>query len=200
MTSKISFQELEEELKSHDFSLITFNDNEIKIKGVSSITRFMIIVMAFIGLCLLAFGYISVFLIAKPEIVAGILLSGAGMVLIILPIYNYYSKSYYEFDFNKTDKAVIVKSLNPFPSKVSIPFDEIDSLHLKKNTLNSYVNDKSKGSYIYNYSISLKLKNNIQKGIIQFSKRDEKIEMFSINFTDLLVDLTGKQREFEVAN
>ncbi len=200
MTEKISFEELEEELKSHDFSLVTFNDNEIKIKGISGVTRLMIFVMSLIGICLIGFGYVSVFLMQKPEFVAGALLSGAGLVLIILPIYNHYSRSYYEFSFNKPENSVIIKSLNPLPSKMVIPFDQIESLHLKKNTLNSYVDDKTKGSYIYNYTISLKLKNNENKGIIHFSKRDEKIEMFSINFTDLLVELTGKNKEFEVVN
>ena len=88
MTEKISFEELEKELKAHDFSLVTFNDDEIKIKGISGVTRFMIIIMAFIGLCLVAFGYISMFVLQKPEYVAGILLSAAGLVLILLPLYN----------------------------------------------------------------------------------------------------------------
>jgi hypothetical protein len=199
MTEKISFDELEKELKAHDFSLVTFNDNEIKIKGISGVTRFMIIIMSFIGLCLVAFGYVSIFVIEKPEYVAGALLTAAGIVLILLPLYNYYSKSYYEFKFNKLDKSVIIKNLNPLPSTLVIPFDDIESIHLKKNTLNSYVDNRSTGSFIYNYSISLKLNNKENKGIIRFSKRDERIEMFSINFTDILVDLTGKQREFEVA-
>ncbi len=199
MAEKISFEELETELKSHDFSLLSFNDNEIKIKGISGVTRFMIIVMSIIGACLIIFGYVSVFMMAKPEYVAGVLLSAAGIILILLPIYNYYSKSYYEFDFNKDGKAVIIKSLNPLPSKMVIPFDDIESVHLKKNTLNSYVDSKSKSSFIYNYAISLKLKNKEQKDIIQFSKRDERIEMFSINFTDILVNITGKEREFEIA-
>lgn len=200
MTEKISFEELEKELKAHDFSLVAFNDNEIKIKGISTVTRFMIIMMTFIGFCLVTFGYISIFVLQKPEYVAGVLLSAAGLVLILLPLYNYYSKSYYEFDFNKKENAVIIKNLNPFPSTLVIPFDDIESLHLKKNTLNSYVDNRSTGSYIYNYAISLKLKNQEHKGLIQFSKRDERIEMFSINFTDILVDLSGKQREFEVAS
>ena len=199
MTEKISFEELEKELKAHDFSLVAFNDDEIRIKGISNVTRFMIIMMSFIGLCLVSFGYISIFVLQKPEYVAGVLLSAAGLVLIMLPLYNYYSKSYYEFDFNKNQKAVVIKNLNPLPSTMVIPFDDIESLHLKKNTLNSYVDNRSTGSYIYNYAISLKLKNQEHRGLIQFSKRDERIEMFSINFTDLLVDLTGKQKEFEVA-
>ena len=199
MTVQVTFADLEDELKSHDFKLITFNENEIKIKGISGMTVFMIIMMSFIGCCLMAFGFISVFAIAKPEYVAGVLLTVAGLVLIFLPFYNYYSKSYFEIDFNKPDQSVVIKSLDPVPSKQVIRFNEIESLHLKKNTLNSYVDNTTKGSYIYSYSLSLKLKNNMHKPVIHFSKRDERIEKFSINFTDLLVNLTGIQKEFEVA-
>jgi hypothetical protein len=197
MAQVISFKDLEEELKSHDLKLITFSDDELKIKGLASVTPFMIFIMTVIGICLVLFGIVSIFVVEKPEYVAGVLLSMAGVVLIILPYYNYYSKSYFEISFRKPEKVLIIKSLNPIPDKKIVNFDEIIAVHLKKHTMNSYVNDKSKSSFIYNYLISIKLKNNTQNSLFQFSKRDEKIEVFSNNFADILARLTGVAKEFE---
>jgi hypothetical protein len=200
MDQVISYKELEEELKSHDFKLVTYSNDELKIKGIASITPFMIAIMSVIGICLVLFGMISIFAIAKPEYVAGVLLSLAGVVLMILPFYNYFSKSYFEINFRRPDKSLIIKNLNPLPFKKIVKFEDITALHLKKNTLNSYVNDTSKSSFIYNYSISVKLKDNTHNSLIQFSKRDEKIEIFSNHFTDMLAQLTGVVKEFEPAN
>ncbi len=200
MDQSISFNDLQEELKSHDFKLVTFNNDELRIKGISGISPFVIVVMSFLGICLVSFGLVSLFVIQKPEYVAGTLLVLAGIVLVILPFYNYYSRSYFEVKFRKPDKSVLIKHFDPLPNKQLLKFDDIASFHLLKNTLNAYVDDTSKGSYIYSYSISMKLKNNDKMGIIQFSKRDQKIESFSVNFADILVNITGIPKEFEVAS
>lgn len=200
MDQVLTFENLQEELKSHDFRLITFDNDELRIKGVSGMSTFIIIVMSFLGICLAIFGIVSIFIIQKPEYVAGILLILAGIVLVILPFYNYYSKIYFEIKFRKPDKSVLIKHFNPLPNKKVLQFDEIESFHLLKNTLNAYVDDQSKGSFIYSYDISLKLKNKDKMEIIRFSKRDKKIETFSISFTDILVNITGIPTEYEIAS
>ncbi|HLF35664.1 MAG TPA: hypothetical protein VI583_15580 [Cyclobacteriaceae bacterium] len=197
MDQVLSKKELSEELKSHDFKLITYTSDEIRIKGISGISPFVIIVMSFLGLCLIVFGIISIFVIQNPEYIAGTLLILAGIALVFLPYYNYYSKSYFELNFSRNDKCIMIKKFNPFPQRQIIKFDEISSLKLLKNTLSTYVDDTTKGSYIYSFAVSLNLKNQDNLSLIQFSKRDEKIESFSVRFTDILTSITGIPKEFE---
>jgi hypothetical protein len=197
MDQVLSISELSEELKSHDFKLITYTSDEIRIKGISGISPFVIIVMSFLGLCLIIFGAVSIFVIQNPEYIAGTLLLLAGIALVFLPYYNYYSKSYFELDFNKKNKCIMIKKSNPFPQRQIIRFDEIESLKLHKNTLSTYVDDTTKGSYIYSFAVSLNLKNQNNLNLIRFSKREEKIESFAVRFTDILTSITGIPKEFE---
>jgi hypothetical protein len=200
MSYNISIESLENELKTMDYSILAYDDNELKIKRISRVSIFIIFMMSLVGIVLMFLSYVSIFVIANPEYFAGVILLISGLIIVLLPVYNYYSKKYFEIDLNKTKKYIGIKSLDPLPVSTKIPFDEIESLHIKKTKLNSSVSYQTKGSYVFIYTISLNLINKSQKELIRFSKRDEKVESFSIDFTNLLIELTGKNRLIEAVN
>ena len=195
MISKMSFEQLEKEFRSQDFSLIAFNESEIRIKKLSKITVFAIIIMSLVGIILFVFSYLSIFALSNPEYFAGFVLFIVGVVVVLLPIYNLFSKRFFEINFNKSSRSVTIKKLDPFPVKSLISFGDIHTFQLKKTALNSYVNNKTKSSYVYVYGLSFVLNNNDRKEFINFSKRDEVIEDFSINLTNHLIEFTGLNRE-----
>lgn len=197
MNYKISFEELEKELKTLDYSLITYTDSDIKIKKISTITIFIIILMSFVGISFMVMSYVSIFVLSSPEFIAGAVLAVVGIAIVLFPVYKYYSHKYFEIDFNGEAKLISIKYFDPLPVKHEISFDDIDSVQLKKMRLNSDVNAQTKSSYVYVYTISLMLKNKIRKELIKYTKRDERYEQFSLNFTNLLIDITGKSKNLE---
>jgi hypothetical protein len=200
MISKMSFEQLEKEFKSQDFSLITFDTGEIKIKKLSKITIFTIMIMSVVGIIFFILSYVSIFSLENPEYFAGFALFIVGVIIVLIPIYNLFSKRFFEINFNKKSRSVTIKKLDPLPVRSLIPFDDIHTFQLKKTALNSYVSDKTKGSYLYVYGLSLILKNNDRKEFINFSRRDELIEDFSINLTNHLIEFTGLNKEMQLVS
>lgn len=192
-----SFDKFQALLHNQNYHLDHIDEERISITGIAKINMVVTILLISLGAIIIIFGIVS-FTLDQPEILAGLVFFLVGILLIIFPYYNYYSRKRFRIDLDKSQKTIEFSPATFLRNKQKYSFDEVLNLYLKQKKVNVFVDDTSKSSYANYYSMGLNLSNGKDPALLHFSCQTEELECLVSEFSEVISHFIGvKKKDIE---
>ena len=189
-----SFDKFQALLHNQNYHLDHIDEERISITGIAKINMVVTILLISLGVIIIILGIVSITL-EQPEILAGLVFFLVGILLIIFPYYNYYSRKRFRVDLDKSHKTIEFSPATFLRNKQNYSFDEVLNLYLKQKKVNVFVDDTSKSSYANYYSMGLNLSNGNDPALLHFSCQTEELECLVSEFSEVISQFIGVKKE-----
>ncbi|MGK7392055.1 MAG: hypothetical protein ACNS60_17010 [Candidatus Cyclobacteriaceae bacterium M2_1C_046] len=189
-------QSVYENLKNQELSLKFVNEDEIQIIGNPKTQLFGKLLFFFLGSGIVAFSMILAQGTDTRSIIIMIVGLLIGFSLMVVPLYNFYSKKQFSVRISRVDRKVVVSGLR---GQNEISFANLASLTIKSFKMDDYVNDETADSNSFGTKFFLNLSSGKEQTLFTFSSRDRKsLNNFSeaygnflANFMNIKLEKTG---------
>ena len=178
-----SLDQIQALLHNQNYHLEQVDDEGICIKGVAKINTFVTVLLSVCGAILFILGIVSLTM-EKPEILGGVIFLLIGLLLILIPFYNYYSKKNFRIFLDKTAKKIEFSPANILAKKRKYSFGDVSKLYLKQKKVNTFVDNTTPSSYANYYSIGLHLSDGNDPALLHLSCQTQDIENIINQFSN----------------
>jgi hypothetical protein len=181
-------------LHNQNYHLAQVDDNGICIKGIAKINTFVMVLLSVCGAVLVILGFVSL-IMEQPEILGGIVFLLIGILLILIPFYNYYSKKNFRIFLDKTAKKIELSPANILAKKRNYSFGDVSKLYLKQKKVNTFVDNTTPSSYVTYFSIGLQMSDGNDPALLHFSCQTQDIEDIINQFSNKISSFLEVEKE-----
>lgn len=176
--------QVRQKLKDQELSLQNISDDEIQIIGNPRKQLVAKLLFALAGIVIVAFSMIFARGQGTNSLILMIAGSLVGLLLITMPLYNFYSKRQFRILISRKEKTVVLRSIR---STRAFNFSEIENLGMKIFKMDDYVSDETEGSTTFHCRFFLHLQDSSEADLFTFSSRNKNdLEKFSETYAQYL--------------
>lgn len=177
-------QSVYENLKNQELSLKFVDEDEIQIIGNPKMQLFGKLLLFVLGIGIVSFSMIFAQGNDTRSIIIMIIGSIIGLSLMVVPLYNFYSKKQFSVRISRRERKVVVSGLR---GNNEIPFSDLANLTIKSFKMDDYVSDETADSNSFGSKFFLTLSSGKEQTLFTFSSRDRKsLDHFSEAYGNFL--------------